>query len=116
MRAAQARAMLHGLATLGEPAVLQGQPCGHVHVQRNAAIAPGIGDTADDNHVSRVILVSLAAKPSGVDLLLGLAPGTTISHAPRVGQTVVHPTEGTLKLDRMHSDNGVTRTYIAVQL
>lgn len=93
----QARAMLRGLAKHGEPSSLQGTPCGKVAIERGVEEYAGIGNTADDNPMIRVIVATIDA-----------------SYAPRVGQTLVHPTEGTFKLDRLFNDIGVIRRYIVV--
>lgn len=93
----QARAMLKGLAKHGEPSLLAGSPCGKVAIERNVTEDAGIGDTADDNPIVRVIVATFDA-----------------SYAPRVGQTLVHPTEGTFRLDRLHTDSGVIRRYVVV--
>jgi hypothetical protein len=105
------RAMLAGLTLLGEPSSLAGVDCGHATIQRNAQLFAGIGDTADDNHVVRYIVASLAATAAGADILLGLSEGTTTGYDPKVGQTLVHP-DGTFKLDRLLDDNGIVRRFI----
>lgn len=108
----QARAMLRGLAKLGEASSLAGVNCGPVCLERDVTIDAGIGDTADDNPVVRYTVASLAAKPEHVDYLLGLpVPTTTSAYRPRVGQSLVHP-DGTFRLDRLLDDNGVVRRFI----
>jgi hypothetical protein len=108
------RAMLRGLAKHGEPSSLAGVACGPVAIERNATLTPGIGDTADDNHVVRATIASIASRPEYVDEALGLAAGTTpLTYNPRVGQTLVHP-DGTFRLDRLFEDNGIVRRFISV--
>lgn len=107
----KARAMLTGLAKFGEPSSLAGVPCGPASIERNVAVDPGIGDTADDNAVVRRTVATVAAKPEHVDALLGLAPGTTTGYNPRAGQALVHP-DGSFVLDRLLQDNGFTRRFI----
>lgn len=109
------RAMIRGLAKHGEPSSLAGVACGPVAIERNANLTPGIGDTADDNHVVRVIVATVLARPAYVDEALGLAAGTTpVGFNPRVGQSLVHPTEGTFRLDRLFEDSGILRRFIVV--
>lgn len=108
----QARAMLRGLAKLGEASSLSGVSCGPVAIERDVRIDAGIGDTADDNAVVRYTVASIAAKPEHVDYLLGVpVPTTTLSYRPRVGESLVHP-DGTFRLDRLLDDNGVVRRFI----
>lgn len=110
----QARAMLRGLAKLGEPSTLAGVPCGHVAIERDVILFAGIGNTAEDNPVVKYTVLSIAVAPDSVDFLLRLLPGTTpLTHAPRVSQTVVHP-DGTFVLDRQIADNRFVRRFIAV--
>lgn len=110
----QARAMLRGLAKLGEPSTLAGLACGKVAIERDVILFAGIGNTAEDNHVVKYTVLSIASQPSGVDFLLGLPPATTSAlYAPKVGQTVVHP-DGSFVLDRQVDDNGFVRRFIAV--
>jgi hypothetical protein len=111
------RAMLAGLARIGEPSSFAGVNCGHVAVEHDADLAPGIGDTADDNHVVRQSIASMAATPAFVDHLLRLAPGTTPgTYDPRAKTTdlLVHP-DGNFRLDRLLQDNGVVRRFIVVR-
>lgn len=107
------RAMLAGLAKIGEPSSLAGVPCGPVAVERDVDIYAGIGDTADDNPVVRYTVASLAATPAGVDFMLRLeAPNlTSLTYNPKVGQTLTHP-DGAFKLDRLLEDNGIVRRFI----
>ncbi len=92
----QARAMLRGLAKLGEPSLLAGVDCGNVALERNVDLFAGIGDTANDNHVVRYTVASIAG-----------------SYLPKVGQTLTHP-DGSFVLDRLTSDNGIVRRFIVV--
>ena len=60
------RAIQKGLAVLGEPSLLGGQPCGNVAVQRGVQVFAGALDQANDNHVAQadgaVIEKQFAAK------------------------------------------------------
>lgn len=96
-RAVQVRVVLAGLARVGRPALLDGQPAGYGHVERDADLAQGSYDTVYDNHVLRVNIVTLAA-----------------SFDPRTGQTVQIEDEGTFKLDRLLKDSGVTRKFVGI--
>jgi hypothetical protein len=110
----KARAMLAGLASLGEPSLLAGTPCGHALLQRDVDLFAGIGDTANDNHVVRYDIASVAARPEYADMLLGEPCGTTPStYNPKVGQVLEHP-EGNVRLDRLLRDNGFVRKFIVV--
>lgn len=107
-----ARAMLRGLAKIGEPSTLAGSNCGPVVLERDVRLDPLIGDTANDNAFARYTIASLAGTPAGVDYLLGLAEGTTAgTYNPRVGQALVHP-DGAFVLDRLYEDNGAVRRFI----
>lgn len=92
----QARAMLRGLAKLGEPSLLAGVTCGNVALERNVEVFAGIGSTADDNAIVRYTVASIAG-----------------SYLPRVSQTLTHP-DGAFVLDRMLDDNGHVRRFIVV--
>lgn len=92
----QGRAVLRGLAKLGEPSTLAGVDCGKVALERNVIVYAGIGDTADDNPVVRYIVATIDRTAD-----------------PRVGQALVHP-DGAFVLDRLVEDNGFTRRYIVV--
>lgn len=95
----QARLVLAGLARVGRPdCLLDGVPCGYVHVERDADLAPGSFETVYDNHVVRVIVATIAA-----------------SFAPRTGQVVEVPGEGSFRLDRLLKDTGVTRRFVVVE-
>lgn len=96
MLAYQRRAMLRGLAKLGEPSTLAGVDCGEVVLERNVDVYAGIGDTADDNPVVRY---TVATVDSGVE--------------PKVGQALDHP-DGAFVLDRLVEDNGHVRRFIVV--
>lgn len=110
----KARAMLAGLAVHGEPSLLAGTPCGPALLQRDVDLFAGIGDTANDNHVVRYDIASVAAKPEYVDTLLGASCGTTPStYNPKVGQVLTH-LDGTYRFDRLLRDNGVVRKFIVV--
>lgn len=93
------RAINRGLAIVGEPSSLDGQPCGSVHLARNVDLVPGIMDRADDNHGARADVATIASQ-----------------YEPRSGMVLVHPTEGTFKLTKRLRDNGFSRRYIVVQL
>lgn len=106
--------MLAGLVVHGEPSLLAGTPCGHVLLQRDVDLFAGIGDTANDNHVVRFDVASMAARPEHVDMLLGESCGVTPStYSPKVGQELQHP-DGTFRLDRLLRDNGFVRKFIVV--
>lgn len=92
----QARAMLRGLAKLGEPSSLDAVPCGNVNLQRDVVLFAGIGDDANDNPVVRYDVAVIASE-----------------YEPRVGQTLVHP-DGTYRLDRLVADNRYARRFILV--
>jgi hypothetical protein len=96
----QARAMLRGLAKLGEPSLLAGLDCGNVALERNVDVAQdtearnGLGNVRE-NHVTVTRTVAHI--------------GT--QYAPRVGQTLTHP-DGAFVLDRLLEDNGVVRRFV----
>jgi hypothetical protein len=91
-----ARALARGLAKLGEPSLLDGEPCGNVNLQRDVVNFAGIGDTADDNPVVRYDVAAISAEFN-----------------PRVGQALQHP-DGTFRLDKLVQDNRYTRHFIVV--
>lgn len=93
----QALAMQRGLDLLGEASTLDGADVGKVAIERDVALAPGIMDRADDNFVATVDVATIGA-----------------THAPRVGQVLVHP-DGTFKLDRKVEDNRHTVRFIVVE-
>lgn len=93
------RAIQKGLAVLGEPSLLDGQPCGNVNVARNARLYAGALDQANDNYVVNADVVTIEKRFN-----------------PRVDMLVRHPTEGTFLLSRLAGDDGVTRRFIAVQI
>ena len=95
----QARAMLRGLAKLGEPSLLAGLDCGHAAIERNVDLFAGIGSTAEDNSVARFTVASVAS-----------------STGAKVGQLLEHPTEGSFRLDRLVDDNTVVRRFVAVEV
>ena len=90
------RAVVRALAKLGEGSLLSGVACGNVSIERNVEVYAGIGDTANDNPVSRVVVATIASQ-----------------YLPTVGQVLVHP-DGTFKLDRLLEDTGYFRRYIVV--
>jgi hypothetical protein len=92
----QGRAMLRGLAKLGEPSLLAGSDCGSVAIQRNVDLFASIGDTADDNPVVRYTMAVIDN-----------------SYSPKVGQLLAHP-DGSFVLDRLHEDNGFISKFIVV--
>jgi len=93
------RAIQKGLAVLGEPSLLDGQPCGNVNVARNVQLFAGALDQANDNHVVNADVATIEKQ-----------------YAPKVGMTLVHPTEGTFLLNRLAGDDGVTRRFVIVQV
>lgn len=102
----QARASQRVLSRLGEDALLDGAPAGKANIARQVEIAPGIGDTADDNHVLRFDIATLSK-----------------SYNPRVGKTLqVFDRDGAevegspFVLDRMVGDNGFNMQFIVVSL
>lgn len=92
------RAVQKGLAILGEPSSLAGQPCGRVAVARDVDLFAGSFDRVEDNRVANAVVVTIESQ-----------------YTPRVGQTLVHPTEGTFKLMRLAADDGFKRQFIVVQ-
>ena len=92
----QARAMLKGLAKLGEPSVLAGVDVGKVVLERDVELFAGIADRSDDNPVVRFTTASIDA-----------------SFNPKVGQALTHP-DGAFMLDRLIGDNGYVRRFIVV--
>lgn len=90
----QARAMQSALRLLGEGAFLRGAACGNVSIERNVALSPGIGDTADDNFMATYTVATLEN-----------------AYAPRVGDLLVHP-EGQFRLDRLVQNNGIASRFI----
>lgn len=93
-----ARATTRALRRLGEGALLRGVDAGLVNVERGVDLSPGNPDRSDDNHVVRYTVVSIEAQ-----------------YDPRVGDEVVHP-DGTFLLDRLVTDNGSLRRFVATQL
>lgn len=91
------RAVQRGLAILGGPSSLDGTPCGNVHVARNVETYAGIMDNANDNHMVYATVASIE-----------------VQYAPRVGQLLVHPTEGSFRLSRLADDDGFKRRFIVV--
>lgn len=96
----QARVILAGLARVGQPgSSLNGQPCGSVHIERDAGQAPGSFETVYDNHVVRLIYATIARQ-----------------YPTRTGDVLVVPNEGTFRLDRLVGDNGVTRRFVVAEV
>lgn len=93
------RAIQKGLAVLGEPSLLDGQPCGNVPVMRGVQVFAGALDQANDNAVVRAD-VAIIEK----------------AYSPRVGQRLRHATEGTMQLTRLADDDGFTRKFVVVQM
>lgn len=97
----KARAMLAGLAKFGEPSLLAGVACGPVSIKRDVSLErivepfPGFGSQRENVDTVRHVLATIDRAAN-----------------PRVGQTLVHPSEGTFVLDRLLSDNGITRRFI----
>ena len=69
-----------------------------MHVARNTAVFAGVLDQANDNHVVRADVATIE-----------------VQYTPKVNQTLVHPTDGTLRLTRLLDDNGFSRRFIVVQ-
>lgn len=96
----QGRAMLRGLAKLGEPSLLGGVDCGNVMLERDVDVAvtsePYVGFGSPKENVT-FVRHTIANIGNGAD--------------PRVGQTLVHP-DGTFVLDRLVDDNGFVRRFI----
>ena len=93
------RAFAKGLAVLGEPSLLDGQPVGNVEVARNVQMFAGLFDQANDNHVVKADIASIAAE-----------------YNPRVDQVLTHPTEGRFRLMRLVVDDAIERRFIVVQV
>lgn len=93
------RAIQKGLAVLGEPSLLDGQPCGNVNVARNVRLYAGTLDQANDNYVVNGDLATIEKQFN-----------------PRADMLLVHPTEGTFRLSRLAGDDGVTRRFVVVQV
>lgn len=93
------RAIQKGLAVLGEPSLLGGQPCGNVAVQRGVQVFAGALDQANDNHVAQADVAIIEKQ-----------------FAPKVGMTLVHPTEGTFLLSRLAGDDGLSRRFVVTQV
>jgi hypothetical protein len=93
------RAIQKGLAVLGEPSLLDGQPCGNVNVARNVQLYAGALDQANDNHVVNADVATIEKRFN-----------------PRVNAVLKHATEGTFLLNRLAGDDGLTRRFVVVQL
>lgn len=93
------RAIQKGLAVLGEPSLLDGQPCGNVPVMRGVQLFAGALDQANDNHVANADVAVIEKR-----------------FEPRVGMQLEHPTEGMFLLSRLAGDDGVTRRFIVTQV
>lgn len=89
--------MRAGLAKIGEPALLRGEPCGRVNIQHNVEVVTGNRMTEDDNFAGLFTVATL-----------------DVQYVPVVGDQLIHP-DGEFKLDRLIHDNGVTRQYIVVR-
>jgi hypothetical protein len=93
------RAIQRGLVVFGGASSLDGTPCGNVAISRNVDLFAGVMDQANDNHVVRADIARIEK-----------------TYTPKVGQVLVHPTEGTFKLTRLFEDDGYTRQYVVVQV
>lgn len=96
----QARAMLRGLAKLGEPSLLAGVTCGNVALERNV-------DVEQDTE-------ALGKPRQNVVIVKHTVAHIASSYAPRVGQSLAHP-DGAFVLDRLLEDNGHTRRFIVAK-
>ena len=85
-----------GLAKVGEPSLLRGEPAGNVNVQYGVQIVTGNRSTEDDNFVGVYTVATIDRQFS-----------------PRVGDQLEHP-DGTFHLDRLHHDNGSSMQFIVV--
>lgn len=93
------RAFAKGLAVLGEPCLLDGVPVGNAEIARNVQMFAGLLDQANDNHIVRADVASIAAEFN-----------------PRVDQVLQHPTHGRFQLTRLIVDDAIERRFIAVKL
>lgn len=91
------RALARGLSRLGKSSTLDGLPCGPVHLAYGVDLFAGMLDNANDNHVVRADVATIAS-----------------TYEPRTGQTLVHP-DGTFKLTRLLKANGYNVRYIVVK-
>jgi hypothetical protein len=94
----KARAMQRGLDHHGEASFIGALDVGKVVLERRVQMAPGLTDRADDNHVAYADIMTIARE-----------------HAPRTGQTVVHP-DGSFRLSRLLGDNGYNVRFIVTEL
>lgn len=94
-----ARAAAKGLAKLGEPSTLDGDPCGNVAISRNVETFVASAQTANDTQTVRADIASIEA-----------------SYNPKVGQVLVHPTAGTFRLERRVTDDGYMRRFVILTL
>lgn len=92
-----ARASQRVLDHLGEDSLLRGAPAGKINIEHNANLSPGDPGRSDDNHVARFTVATI-----------------DIAFNPNVGDEVAHP-DGAFLLDRLLSDNGYLRRFIAVK-
>lgn len=99
----QARAMLRGLAKLGEPSLLAGVTCGNVALERNV-------DVEQDTEAHG----TLGNFRQNVVIVKHTVAHIATSYAPRVGQSLTHP-DGAFVLDRLLEDNGHTRRFIVAK-
>lgn len=93
------RAIQRGLSILGEPSLLDGAPCGNVHIARGVEMFAGILDQANDNHVARADLATIS-----------------VAFGPKTGAVLEHPTEGRFRLMKLAADNGAFRRYVVAQV
>lgn len=92
-----ARAAAAGLAKLGEPSSLGGQPCGNVNVERNVEVFASMLGNAEDNYVVRRDIATILAEFS-----------------PTVGAVLTHP-DGVFSLERLLDSDGYRRRYVVLR-
>lgn len=97
-RAIFARATKRGLSILGEPSTLGGLACGNVAISRNVEVFVASAQTANDSQTVRRDVASIES-----------------SYDPKQGGILVHPSEGTFRLERKLDDNGHLRRFIVLQ-
>lgn len=87
---------------MGEPSALAGVDCGFVHIERNVAVYDDVGRAL--GHVGN--------RSDSETIVTYTIASIDAARGPKVGQTLVHSTEGTFKLDRLLDDNGAVRRFI----
>jgi hypothetical protein len=73
-------------------------PCGDVAISRNVEVYVASAQTANDSQMVRRDVASIAS-----------------AYDPKIGDTLVHPSEGTFRLERKLDDNGYLRRFIILQ-